>query len=681
MRANACFLLLILLLGLLLPGGLPAAHEVMGEGVVRPVGMPRPADEAKARELALRDAYKKAGEAIITDSAALQLYLARVEALTREELEKGIESVENAAPPARRRGYLRLRLDVSFKDGYLEELSGAEKSSTLQEIQERRFMVIIPEVHIGRPVPDPAGETEINRKLIEAKFRVFDPKQVAKIRETDLAKAEIKGASPVELLSIAKREGCDYLIVGEAFSHELPRNPNVPTNLRACQARVEARLFAVDTGEIITTHGLEATEMAASELIAGKAALRSAGGKVADYFIQQIYKRMESEEGSQNRVELVLGGVTFKMKERFAELLQGLGEDVTEVRETSWENESAVFEVKTYLRSNELVSAIFRAAEKENLGLEPNSTSAGRTVWRLYDKSDPKEIPPSTVPVEVNPPRIPSDAAPLDPTQLASVQQQRWIALIIGLNDYGMSDGAIPSLTTARNDAADLATVLRDKYRFEVRTLTDREATISGIQKTFEKLAADLTPNDNVLIYYAGHGHILPASSLGLWIVADSKEQTDGVYNAQIKEFIRRLKARRVILVSDSCYSGDFVRRAVGRPRTETVTSAPEVVLQISAKIAGNGNPAREVITSGNLAPVPDTSADGFCAGHSPFACALLNALEQVPTGGAISTTDLFAAIYRRMEKTEGFKPDEGPQKGALPGHQDGEFFLVRFRP
>lgn len=143
-------------------------------------------------------------------------------------------------------------------------------------------MVIIPEEHIRRRVPDPAGETEIIRKLTNLGFRVIDPKQIATLKSRTEMVAATK--NPVMAVALAKEFDADIIITGEAFS-EFANNNN---NRFTCRARVEARAIETATGNILIAHGEHATGTDISELIAGKAALRNAGGKIAAYFLTKL---------------------------------------------------------------------------------------------------------------------------------------------------------------------------------------------------------------------------------------------------------------------------------------------------------------------------------------------------------------------------------------------------------
>ena len=71
-------------------------------------------------------------------------------------------------------------------------------------------------------------------------------------------------------------------------------------------------------------------------------------------------------------------------------------------------------------------------------------------------------------------------------------------------------------------------------------------------------MASSAKPDENVLIYYAGHGDLDRLSDDGWWIPADAKGGDSITYldNFLVQKYIRSMKARHVLLISDSCYSG-----------------------------------------------------------------------------------------------------------------------------
>ena len=137
----------------------------------------------------------------------------------------------------------------------------------------------------------------------------------------------------------------------------------------------------------------------------------------------------------------------------------------------------------------------------------------------------------------------------------------KYKALIIGINDYESS--VIPDLETPINDATAIAKVLKEKYGFEVKLLLDQEATREAIYKELRSLAVSRKSNDSVLIYFAGHGDLDRTYDGGWWIPADATAGNPVTYldNVQVQKAMRSMKARHVLLISDSCYSGTLFRR------------------------------------------------------------------------------------------------------------------------
>ena len=269
-------------------------------------------------------------------------------------------------------------------------------------------------------------------------------------------------------------------------------------------------------------------------------------------------------------------------------------------------------------------------------------------------------------------PRPAANTGKLTEEQRAAVGgRESWCALLIGINDYGASGGKCPDLATPVNDTSALAEMLKDKYGFErVEILTNGNATLDGVRNKLFEINNNSERQQNILIYYAGHG-ILSPNGAGEWICADGRE----LVNAEIKDFLQRFQARRVLLISDSCFSGEFLKRDLPI-RFEPVPPTPEEAVEISKDIVQNLNPSRQVLTSGQLDTVSDNGT-GYCHDHSPFACHLLDTLEAVRPGAVISAMDLQANVAEAF-RAAGVPENKLPQLGALEGDAGGEFFLIR---
>lgn len=78
----------------------------------------------------------------------------------------------------------------------------------------------------------------------------------------------------------------------------------------------------------------------------------------------------------------------------------------------------------------------------------------------------------------------------------------RSIALIVGNHDYD----AMPDLPSAQADALALSDLLENRYGFETHTL--QNATRTQFMKQLYLIQQQLQAQDNLLIFYAGHGDL-----------------------------------------------------------------------------------------------------------------------------------------------------------------------------
>jgi tetratricopeptide (TPR) repeat protein len=179
-------------------------------------------------------------------------------------------------------------------------------------------------------------------------------------------------------------------------------------------------------------------------------------------------------------------------------------------------------------------------------------------------------------------------------------------------------------LSTAVNDAKTVKDVLLKRYHFDkyhLIELYDEEATRSNILAKLRYLAKRVGPDDSIVIFYAGHGHMDPITKSGSWIPVESSMSLDDtsawVSNYDIKNYMKvdAIKAKHILLISDSCFSGDFFRGNRGR--------LPEVTDKVIKRAYERSS--RQAITSGGVEPVVDA---GF-GGNSVFTHFMVQALEE----------------------------------------------------
>jgi hypothetical protein len=254
-----------------------------------------------------------------------------------------------------------------------------------------------------------------------------------------------------------------------------------------------------------------------------------------------------------------------------------------------------------------------------------------------------------------------------DERTLAGMNFGRYYAIVIGNQNYQ----SIESLETPKYDAARAARILADRYGFIVQILDD--ANDITMLKAINDLNAILKPDDNLLIYYAGHGARLQngKNESGYWLPVNADappKDTFWVPNEQITGHLGRLPAKRVLVVADSCYAGLLSTDPSYLFLSDKVTYSKDY---IKFKLPKR---ARLLLSSGGDKPVLDEGSGG----NSVFARAFLDELES--NQGILSSPELFSRIRKRVEiAAQKNKFVQTPEfksiKGA--GHEVGDFFFV----
>jgi len=239
-----------------------------------------------------------------------------------------------------------------------------------------------------------------------------------------------------------------------------------------------------------------------------------------------------------------------------------------------------------------------------------------------------------------------------------TVSGKQWL-MVIGINHYL----SWPKLNTAVNDAKALKDVLLDRYYFDsdhLIELYDADATRRNILQKFRYLAKKVKPEDSLLVYYAGHGQIDPITKEGSWIPveSDTSNPAEWLSNHDIRNYLRAdvIKARHILLVSDSCFSGGFFRGKRGK--------LPEVTDRMIKKAYRLAS--RQALTSGGLEPVSDA---GF-GDHSVFAYFMIQSLKNNNDPYLIPSaffSDIRAGVSQNAEQlpTFGSLHDTGGQQGG----------------
>lgn len=129
---------------------------------------------------------------------------------------------------------------------------------------------------------------------------------------------------------------------------------------------------------------------------------------------------------------------------------------------------------------------------------------------------------------------------------------------LIGINKYLKND----HLLSCVKDCEDLKDVLIEKYNFEeskTYSVYDERATSLNILTALKKYASKLDEEDNLIIYYSGHGELDDEEDMGYWVPYEATNFTQFISNRDIVGCIERIKCKHIFLISDSCFSNSLL--------------------------------------------------------------------------------------------------------------------------
>lgn len=358
-------------------------------------------------------------------------------------------------------------------------------------------------------------------------------------------------------------------------------------------------------------------------------------------------------------------------------LSQQLAQKDAQVRVLKQQIDSLQKKVKASSRKAQARNATKSSLNNEIATLKQLVESLNQSSKQV--KQQLAELPPTTQSVASSGVKIRSpDAAVSKPQTLDSVSSAtrvgdmnfgKYYAVVIGNRSYTQ----MQTLDTPVNDAREIAGLLKDKYGFHVELLIDSDRLT--IMKTINDLHGKLGENDNLLVYYAGHGSLLDAGKheAGYWLPVNADPPPDDSFwvpNEFITGHLGRLKAKRVLVIADSCYGG-------------LLSSAPGFLMlgknagHVSNEYIKYKLPRRSrlLISSGGNKPVADSVAGGQ---HSIFTGELIKALRQ--NNGVLTVPELFSKVEKLVHARS--LANNFPQTPVLKsikgaGHEVGDFFFV----
>jgi len=232
-------------------------------------------------------------------------------------------------------------------------------------------------------------------------------------------------------------------------------------------------------------------------------------------------------------------------------------------------------------------------------------------------------------------------------------------ALLFATDSYGEWE----KLSNPENDAEALAVELRENYGFEVDVVVG--ATQERIlRKLYDYAARSYRPDDQLFVFFAGHGQFDEVTKMGYVVASDSSKsdimRRSYISHSEIRDRLDSVPCDHIMLAMDVCFGGTFDRAIALRGSDDPYADVGKTEF-IQRKLLFK---TRKYLTSGGKAYV----SDGRPGEHSPFAARLLEALRGYGgKDGILTLGELLASI-------EGANPQ--PMSGGFGSDEPGSDFI-----
>ncbi len=263
----------------------------------------------------------------------------------------------------------------------------------------------------------------------------------------------------------------------------------------------------------------------------------------------------------------------------------------------------------------------------------------------------------------------------LEAVESEPVKQGRSLVVTIGINEYVHWQ----KLKNAVQDAIGLQQTLIDKLGFSapIPPLLNETATKAAIESLIEdQLREELQEDDNLVLFFAGHGHTR-VDKLGGKVIGETgfivpveargpKEYWSDYYQInRLLESISRLPARHILVILDSCHSGFALGEAM-----KIYKSANRYERDLSNRIS------RKVITSARREQL--ALDGGPIPGHSLFTGTLVDGFNwgkaDLDGNGLITSSEL--GLFIQQQVAQASQSNQTPDFGSFYFDDRGEMVI-----
>jgi hypothetical protein len=236
--------------------------------------------------------------------------------------------------------------------------------------------------------------------------------------------------------------------------------------------------------------------------------------------------------------------------------------------------------------------------------------------------------------------------AKVNPDDIAPISDnETFHAIFIANTDY--TGNKWPALKTTIPEARNIIKMLEDKYNFNPANVDtvfnkSRNEILTIVKDRLDKL----TDNDNLVLFYGGHGYFVESTNMAYWVPINADSEFDYISNTDITNLLNGCEARHILVMADACFSG-AMRGGLDAP----------------AKYEYKFK-SRQLLTSGGTEPVP---------GKSAYVAMILETMNN-NQDKYLSARELYTRIFKGIMDQTNTEPTIRDLK--VSGSEGGQFYF-----
>lgn len=218
----------------------------------------------------------------------------------------------------------------------------------------------------------------------------------------------------------------------------------------------------------------------------------------------------------------------------------------------------------------------------------------------------------------------------------------------VGISNYKN----IGNLNSAERDAKSIS-MLYKKQTDAVILITGKYATKRMIVKSLEDQFSRASADDMIVFFFSGHGY-----RGGICPYDMTRDLRSGLSYGEIKKLFRRFKAKKKVIIADSCFSGGLRNDNQQNERAES-DSQLDVIFFLSSR--GGEYSAESPLMANGLFTTALIEGLRGCADTNQDRC--------------VTAQEIFVYVSKKLQQR-----CHGKQHPVMWGHFDDSFMLMDWR-